>query len=133
MRVLLAALAFTGLFASQAFALPIGCTNAPPTPNAPILGTWTIRYRDDGADWNTSNITQVFQGDGTWTENGRTAGRWCMLGDLLLWSWDEDPFATFRATYDAGSPGRLTGTESWNGAGTGIIELTRQSGGGARK
>ncbi|WP_395646797.1 hypothetical protein [Terricaulis sp.] len=133
MRTLLAAAAFVSVFAGNALAAPIGCANAPAAPNAPILGTWTVRYRDDGADWNTGNIAQTFLSNGTWTENGRSAGRWCMLDDLVLWSWDEDPFATFRATYNANNPDVLTGTESWNGAGTGIIELTRQSGGDSRK
>jgi len=130
MRVVLGAVAalLACSFASNSWAAPVACTNGT-TAGAPVVGgAWELRFLDDGATEWVGPYTHVFNADGTWTENGDAAGSWCMVGDLLIYSWDEEPRTTFRVHFTGAE--LMTGFESWDAAGTGIVEFRRGSGGG---
>ncbi|MBX9747694.1 MAG: hypothetical protein K2X34_12380 [Hyphomonadaceae bacterium] len=126
-----AAATLVSLSAAPASAAPVACANGTASASAPVVGgEWELRFLDDGStDW-AGPYTHVFNADGAWTENGNAAGSWCMVGDLLIYSWDDDPQTTFRIQFTGAEV--MTGMESWNGAGTGIVELRRRSGGGGR-
>ncbi len=124
---LAAAAAATLGFATPAAAVPQACGGQRAQPNSPMLGTWFMRVRDDGQQWR-SGVDITFQADGTWWEQGQRAGIYCMVGDVLLFGYDENTLgdtedSVLRFRYN---PTFMQGTESWNSGGTGDAELTRR-------
>jgi hypothetical protein len=117
-----------GLFATAAAAQekaadpnPLACGVYEPQPNSPALAKWTLRQRDDGADW-TGPWTIEFKADGTWTQDGAKAGSWCQNGDTIIFGFPNSVRTTYRGAVGVTS---IQGVESWDGGGTGIFEATR--------
>ena len=92
-----------------------------------MLGNWFMRVRDDGQQWR-DGVVITFQADGTWWEANQRAGIYCMVGDILLFGYDENTLgdtedSVLRFRFNSTS---MAGTESWNNGGTGDAELTRR-------
>lgn len=122
----IAAVTALGL-ATPAAAVPLACGGQSAQPNSPMIGDWFMRVRDDGQPWR-QGVVITFRADGTWWEQGQRAGIYCMIGDILLFGYDEN---TLGDTEDSVlrfrfNPDSMQGTESWNSGGTGDAELTRR-------
>jgi|JI10StandDraft_1071094.scaffolds.fasta_scaffold339510_2 hypothetical protein len=86
-----------------------------------LIGKWSLKQRDDGQDWSGPWDVE-FRGDGTWSQVEAEGGYWCQDGKLIFFGFEADPHTTYRG--ELGND-KATGTESWNGGGTGIFEITR--------
>jgi hypothetical protein len=100
---------------------PLACAAYGAPKTSAVLGSWTLRQRDDSADWQ-GPWTIDFKADGTWTQSDKFAGYWCQSGDTLIFGFASTPRTTYRGTLGAKS---IQGIESWEGGGTGIFEATR--------
>jgi hypothetical protein len=123
-RMALAALGFVFIcFGGEALAAPGGCVRGIVNPNAPIVGSWSLRQRDDDTGEWTGPWVNEFRRDGTFLQAGSVVGRWCVIdNNVYLFGFDEDPHTTYRGTYTGSS---FIGTEYWDGGNTGTFELRR--------
>lgn len=108
--------------AGTAQADPRGCARGIVDANAPVIGTWVARLKDDESENWESAGTNEFRPDGSFYQRGIRGGSWCMVGDIFLYAFDDAPHTVYRGTVDGDV---ITGTQSWDGAGTGIFEARR--------
>lgn len=118
-----AALAAGFAFAAAAYAdPPTACSTYKPIADSNVIGKrWTLTQRDDGQDWSKSTWVLVFTADGKWSSDGTPSGSWCQTADIIIFGFDEAPHTVYRGQVGASS---VSGIESWDGAGTGIFEMT---------
>ena len=67
----------------------------------------------------------TFRADGTWVEVSQTGteyGHWCVSGNALVWGFDRAPQTTYRVLV---GPEPMRGFMSWDGGGTGEVEIHR--------
>lgn len=122
-KVSAAALVLSAALAGAAYAAdsPTACAVYKPAADSKLIGkSWLLTQRDDGGDW-THSWTLTFTADGKWTSDGKSVGQWCQSGDLVIFGFTDAPHTVYR-----GQLGVVTasGVESWDGAGTGIFEMT---------
>ena len=122
-----AAVAAFSAFATPAFAAdggPVACTQNGATIPPNLAGTWNPRQRDDGGDWHDI-ASPIFSANGTWTETTDTGvryGHWCVYENVLIYGFDDLEHTTYRIPL---GPLPMRGAMSWDGGGTGEIELRR--------
>jgi hypothetical protein len=100
---------------------PTACEFYTPDPRSKLLGKWSLKQRDDGQDW-AGPWDIEFRTDGTWSQIEGEGGYWCQDGKSVFFGFEADPHTTYRGEL---SDDKVTGTESWNGGGTGIFEILR--------
>lgn len=111
--------------ASSTAVAPTACLAPGATTPSEFVGTWTPRQRDDGYDW-VNIAPHIFARDGTFSEtttsNGTQYGHWCVQGDYLIWGFDGTTRTTYRVPVGRSL---MRGFMSWDGGGTGEVEITR--------
>jgi hypothetical protein len=118
-----AALAMAFALAGAAYADgPTACSTYKPVADSKVIGKkWSLTQRDDGQDWAKSTWVLAFTADGKWSSDGAAAGSWCQTGDMIIFGFDDAPHTVYRGQVGASS---ASGIEAWDGAGTGIFEMT---------
>ena len=122
--VALLAICFVATPASAANNGPVACTQLGATVPANLAGAWRPRQHDDGGDWHEVAAPQ-FATDGTFSENssgGLRYGHWCVYQNVLIWGFDDLEHTTYRVPLGL-EP--MRGFMSWDGGGTGEVEITR--------
>lgn len=100
---------------------PTACEFYKPDAKSKLIGKWSLKQRDDGQDWSGPWDIE-FRADGSWSQIEGEGGYWCQDGKSIFFGFESDPHTTYRGEL---SHDKATGTESWNGGGTGIFEITR--------
>ncbi len=100
---------------------PTACDAYQPDAKSKLVGKWSLKQRDDGQDWSGPWDIE-FRADGTWSQIGGDGGYWCQTGKSIFFGFQDDPHTTYRGELGGD---KATGTESWNGGGTGIFEIKR--------
>ncbi|MBX3430585.1 MAG: hypothetical protein KF779_13470 [Hyphomonadaceae bacterium] len=108
---------------------PVACTQQGVTVPSNLAGPWRPRQRDDGAgdqygEWHDV-ATHQFATDGAFSEtsdSGTRYGHWCVYENVLIWGFDTLEHTTWRVPLGA-EP--MRGTMSWDGGGTGEVEIRR--------
>jgi hypothetical protein len=102
-------------------AKPTACEFYKFNAKSKLIGKWSLKQRDDGQDWSGPWDIE-FRADGSWSQIEGEGGYWCQEGKSIFFGFEADPHTTYRGEL---SGDKATGTESWNGGGTGIFEITR--------
>lgn len=100
---------------------PTACDTYQFDAKSRLIGQWSLKQHDDGQDWSGPWDIE-FRADGTWSQIGGEGGYWCQDEKSIFFGFEADPHTTYRGEL---SGDKATGTESWNGGGTGIFELSR--------
>jgi hypothetical protein len=102
-------------------AKPLACEIYQFDAKSKLIGQWSLKQRDDGQDWSGPWDIE-FRNNGTWSQLNGDGGYWCQDEKSIFFSFETDPHTTYRGEL---SGDKATGTESWNGGGTGIFEISR--------
>jgi len=104
---------------------PTGCSSPRATTPDYMVGVWGPRQRDDGYDW-VNIAPHIFSRGGTFSEtttsHGTQTGRWCVVDNILIWGFDGSTRTTYRIPLGSNP---MRGFMSWDGGGTGEVEITR--------